>query len=272
MAAASSAAYCFLDIDIDDSRASFQRAVQFVEANSIKYGLSSPSLYELGGRERLAVPELYQNDYDWRGRGRCIVDPQPATRLVFELLTKESPLACENFAALCCGTKGKSKASGVELCYRGSRIHRHVPGAFFQGGDITFGTGSGGESIWGKKFKDDAGGLKLKHNRRGTLSMGNSGKNSNSSQFFVTFKDMPQCDGKHAVFGRLVHGADTLDLLEAALQSATAAAVAAASEEPALPLLVAACGQWVEGRDLAQGYWAEDGQFKPLPAAGRPEE
>ena len=45
-----------------------------------------------------------------------------------------------------------------------------------------FGNGSGGESIWGKKFKDDAGGLKLKHDRMGVVSMGNSGKNSNTSQ------------------------------------------------------------------------------------------
>lgn len=39
--------------------------------------------------------------------------------------------------------------------------------------------GSGGESIWGKKFKDEKDGLKLKHDARGVLSMGNTGKNSN---------------------------------------------------------------------------------------------
>ena len=36
-----------------------------------------------------------------------------------------------------------------------------------QGGDYTHGNGAGGESIWGKKFKDDAGGLKLKHDGDG---------------------------------------------------------------------------------------------------------
>lgn len=39
--------------------------------------------------------------------------------------------------------------------------------------------GSGGESIWGKKFKDEKDGLKLRHDARGVLSMGNTGKNSN---------------------------------------------------------------------------------------------
>ena len=84
-----------------------------------------------------------------------------------------------------------------------------------QGGDIQFGNGSGGESIWGKKFKDDKGGLKLKHDKRGVLSMGNSGKNSNTSQFFITFAPLKQLDGKHVVFGRVVEGMEVLDVIEA---------------------------------------------------------
>ena len=65
--------HAYLDIDIDDNRASFKRACEFVEANSIKYGLSSNSLHELGGREKLSVPELYANDFNWKDRGKCIV-------------------------------------------------------------------------------------------------------------------------------------------------------------------------------------------------------
>lgn len=38
------------------------------------------------------------------------------------------------------------------------------------------GNGSGGESIWNKKFKDDKGGLKLKYDRRGLIGMCNTGK------------------------------------------------------------------------------------------------
>ena len=70
-----------------------------------------------------------------------------------------------------------------------------------------FGNGSGGESIYnGKKFKDERAGLQLKHDCRGVVSMGNSGKNSNTSQFFITFQAAPQCDGKHVVFGKVVSG------------------------------------------------------------------
>ena len=52
-----------------------------------------------------------------------------------------------------------------------------------QSGDFVHNNGTGGESIWGKKFKDELGGLKGKHDDMGVLSMGNTGKNSNEVNF-----------------------------------------------------------------------------------------
>lgn len=52
-----------------------------------------------------------------------------------------------------------------------------------QGGDPT-GTGRGGESAFGGKFKDEIH-PKLKHDARGILSMANSGPNTNGSQLSV---------------------------------------------------------------------------------------
>ena len=257
--------YTYLDLDIADSRASYKRAFEFVEANSIKYGLSSPNLRELGGREKLSVPELYLNDFVFSQKGPCCVDPQPCTRLVFELLPEQAPLACENFLALCTGCKGKSKSSGVALTYQGSCIHRYVPGFIMQGGDFTHGNGVGGESIWGKKFKDDVQGLRGKHDRRGVLSMGNSGKNSNSSQFFVTLGPAGACDRKHVVFGRLLHGAEVLDLVDQRVGEAVAAGASVPDEALAVRIVVTACGLWGEA-DLRQGYWAEDSTFRAFEA------
>ena len=44
------------------------------------------------------------------------------------------------------------------------------------------------------KFKDETKGLRLKHDAPGVLSMGNAGKNANSSQFFVTLAPAPLTD------------------------------------------------------------------------------
>lgn len=57
------------------------------------------------------------------------------------------------------------------------------------------GDGSGGDSIHGATFNDEKPALMLKHSSAGLLSMANSGKNSNSSQFFFTLAATPQCDG-----------------------------------------------------------------------------
>lgn len=48
--------------------------------------------------------------------------------------------------------------------------------------------------------------------------MANSGKNSNTSQFYITLADsLPQLDGKHVVFGRIVEGSQILDRIGKAL-------------------------------------------------------
>ena len=66
-----------------------------------------------------------------------------------------------------------------------------------QGGDPTA-TGSGGKSAWGAAFADEVHPL-LKHDKRGVISMANSGPNSNGSQFFITFAPKTNLDGKHTV-------------------------------------------------------------------------
>lgn len=73
-----------------------------------------------------------------------------------------------------------------------------------QAGDPT-GTGRGGSSVWGGPFEDEIH-TELRHTGAGILSMANSGKNTNGSQFFVTLAPTPWLDGKHTIFGRVRSG------------------------------------------------------------------
>jgi hypothetical protein len=71
----------------------------------------------------------------------------------------------------------------------------------------------GGKSIYGEKFADEN--MKIKHEKRGQLSMANAGPNTNGSQFFITFLDTEWLNGNHTVFGELVEGDKVLDAVEA---------------------------------------------------------
>ncbi|KIV93464.1 hypothetical protein PV10_04676 [Exophiala mesophila] len=85
--------------------------------------------------------------------------------------------------------------------YDGIIFHRNIRNFMLQGGDPT-GTGRGGTSIWGKNFADEIEGPRI-HDRRGVVSMANKGKNTNSSQFFITYRPAPHLDRKHTVFGQV---------------------------------------------------------------------
>jgi peptidyl-prolyl cis-trans isomerase-like 1 len=107
---------------------------------------------------------------------------------------------CRNFAQL--ADTGK---------YNNVIFHRIIPGFMIQGGDPT-GTGTGGKSIYGKKFEDEFD-SSLTHSGKGTLSMANSGPGTNGSQFFITLGPTPHLNGKHTVFGQVVDGMDVVDKL-----------------------------------------------------------
>mmetsp|Transcript_26550 Transcript_26550/g.47993 ORF Transcript_26550/g.47993 Transcript_26550/m.47993 type:complete len:202 (-) Transcript_26550:38-643(-) len=135
-----------------------------------------------------------------------IGDEKPGL-IQMELFTKKLPLTTENFRSLCVGDKGPL---GKPLSFRGSPWHRIIPGFMCQGGDITAGDGTGGNSIYGANFADEWQSGYISHSKAGLLSMANSGKDTNSSQFFITLAKCTHLDKKHVVFGQVTSGMDVV--------------------------------------------------------------
>ena len=131
------------------------------------------------------------------------INEAPAGRMVFELFHKELPMTTLNFYRLCTGEAGIGKM-GKPLHFKNCGFHRIIPKFMAQGGDFTKGNGTGGESIYGEKFKDE--GFPFGHTASGQLSMANAGANTNGSQFFITMGALDWLDGKHVVFGNCVEG------------------------------------------------------------------
>lgn len=129
--------------------------------------------------------------------------------------------------------------NGVMLSYKGSVFHRIIKGYMFQGGDIVKQNGTGGESIYGNTFPDEN--FKLPHKYRGMLSMANAGRDTNGSQFFITFTGAPWLNHKHVVFGRIIDGLNYLDYIEK---------LSTPSGVPQKELRITDCGQILEDRIL----------------------
>ena len=113
--------------------------------------------------------------------------------MVADLYAKDAPATVNNFIFL-----------AREGFYDGTTFHRVVPDFVVQGGDPT-GTGTGGP---GYKFTDE---FSKRIHVTGTLSMANSGPNTNGSQFFICLSPQSHLNGRHSVFGQLIRGTEVLN-------------------------------------------------------------
>ena len=118
-----------------------------------------------------------------------------------KLMSKVAPKACENFMKL-----------AEKKYYDGIIFHRVIKEFMIQGGDPT-GTGTGGESIWGKPFQDECI-SSVTFDKPGILAMANSGPNTNGSQFFITTVETPWLNQNHTIFGEVTKGMDVVSKIE----------------------------------------------------------
>ncbi|XP_076940551.1 peptidyl-prolyl cis-trans isomerase CYP40-like [Bidens hawaiensis] len=188
---------------------------------------------------------------------RCYLDisigGEVEGRIVVELYKDIVPKTADNFRALCTGEKGIGPNTGVPLHLKGSCFHRVIKGFMIQGGDISARNGTGGESIYGSKFEDEN--FELKHERKGMLSMANSGRNTNGSQFFITTTRTPHLDGKHVVFGRIIKG---MGIVRSVEHTTTGE-----NDVPTLDVIIEDCGEIPEGADDGVCDFFKDGDTYP---------
>ncbi|KAG5651669.1 Peptidyl-prolyl cis-trans isomerase cyp40 [Sphagnurus paluster] len=152
---------------------------------------------------------------------------KPVGRIAFSLYTDLVPKTAENFRALCTGEKGVG-SSGKPLHFKGSGFHRVIKGWEWYHKRCR----TGGESIYGEKFEDEA--FPVKHTKPFLLSMANAGPNTNGSQFFITVSPTPHLDGKHVVFGEVVKGKSIVRQIENCPTSS--------GDVPTSPVVIADCG------------------------------
>ncbi|XP_067945841.1 peptidyl-prolyl cis-trans isomerase sig-7-like [Watersipora subatra] len=129
--------------------------------------------------------------------------------LTIDLLTEDRPRACLSFLKLC-------KMKYFNMCL----FHTVQRNLVAQSGDPD-GTGRGGVSIYKYLYGEQAAYFeaetkpRIKHTRKGLVSMVNDGNNIHGSQFCITLADdLDYLDQQgHTVFGEVSEGEEVLDKL-----------------------------------------------------------
>jgi cyclophilin family peptidyl-prolyl cis-trans isomerase len=118
--------------------------------------------------------------------------------IVIQLFPDQAPLTVNSFVFL-----------AREGWFDNITFHRVLPNYIAQSGDPS-GTGFGGP---GYTFDDEI--TDLRFDKPGVVGMANSGPGSNGSQFFITYREVPNLDGTYTVFGQVIEGFDVLESLMA---------------------------------------------------------
>lgn len=91
--------------------------------------------------------------------------------------------------------------------FDGLTFHRVLAGFMAQGGD-PLGTGGGGP---GYQFVNEDSDLTF--DKAGVVAMANAGRDTNGSQFFITFGPQPRLNGSYTIFGQVVSGMEVVNAI-----------------------------------------------------------
>ncbi len=142
----------------------------------------------------------------------CNVDKMDNTKIRID--TTEGVMEFELFDSLVPETTKNFKKLTEQGFYDGQRFHRVIKDFMIQAGD-PLSKDVNQQNLWGTggpgyEIKDEFV-SELRHNKKGLLSMANSGPDTGGSQFFITLVLTPWLDDKHAIFGQIIKGEKVLD-------------------------------------------------------------
>lgn len=115
---------------------------------------------------------------------------------VIQLYPDNAPITVNSFVFL-----------AKEKYFDGVTFHRVLPGFMAQGGDPT-GTGMGGP---GYQFVNEDNDLRF--DKEGVVAMANAGRDTNGSQFFITFGPQDFLNGGYTIFGQVISGMDVVNAI-----------------------------------------------------------
>jgi len=147
------------------------------------------------------APEVTAKQYDAPPPMSIDVDKQyfatvkmaKGGEFVIQLYPDKAPITVNNFVFL-----------AREGYYDGTTFHRVLSDFMAQGGDPT-GTGGGGR---GYEFQHEDSDLTF--DKAGVVAMANAGRDTNGSQFFVTFGPQEYLNGGYTIFGQVIEGMDVV--------------------------------------------------------------
>ncbi|EDY83990.1 peptidyl-prolyl cis-trans isomerase, cyclophilin-type domain protein [Verrucomicrobiia bacterium DG1235] len=168
----------------------------------------------------LSCPTAAQEDEPTLTDGIYAVFDTSLGEFTAELDYQLAPISCASFVGLAEGsTNVWDDASGAAVnfpFFDGLIFHAVEDGFYIQSGDPN-GDDPLNEDINhgpGYAFPDEASPY-IGHDIAGTLSMANSGPNTNGSQFFITLDAANDLDGLHNAFGTIVSGMETVQAIGA---------------------------------------------------------
>ncbi len=166
-------------------------AIIAVQNQTPAEGQATPVTQTVNAKQFTAAPPM---SIDKSKQYTATVKMAKGGEFVIQLYPDKAPLTVNNFVFL-----------ARQKFFDGTTFHRVLQDFMAQGGDPT-GTGSGGP---GYEFVNEDSDLKF--DKAGVVAMANSGRNTNGSQFFITFGAVEDLNGDYTIFGQVTSGMDVVN-------------------------------------------------------------